>query len=274
MMAGQAIALSRRHSDKIARAGRGNVEAASPPLPSAIRDLSFPLIKNLLRRPWVTRLLCRMIAAYIRLVASTSRFETIGGAVPAALWDEGRPFILAFWHGRLLMAPMAWREGVSMNMLISAHGDGRIIADAISHFGLGTITGSSSRGGTGALRAMLKALGAGQNIGVTPDGPRGPAMRASAGIVAAARLSRAPILPLSFATSRRRILGSWDRFHLALPFSRGTFIWGEALDVPREADAAGLEAARLTLETRLNQITAEADRRCGHQPVGPDAVSA
>jgi lysophospholipid acyltransferase (LPLAT)-like uncharacterized protein len=214
-------------------------------------------------------MLCWVIALYIRVVHATSRFETRGGERPNALWDQRRPFILAFWHGRLLMAPKAWRQGAAMNMLISSHQDGRIIADAIRHFGLGTIAGSTSRGGSFAFRAMLKALAAGEHVGFTPDGPRGPAMRASAGIVAAARLSGAPILPLAYATTRRRVLGSWDRFHLALPFSRGIFIWGEALSVPRDAGPEALEAARRTIEDRLNAITAEADRLCGHAPVEP-----
>ena len=230
--------------------------------------------RGLLRSERVRRLLCALIALYIRLVYRTGRWQVSGGERPAALWDEGRPFILAFWHGRLLMAPMGWRGGASMNMLISGHSDGRIIADAIAHFGLGTITGSKSKGGTGALRAMLRALGSGQNIGVTPDGPRGPAMRASPGIIAAARLARAPILPLSYATSRRRVLGSWDRFHLALPFSRGIFIWGEPVVVAADADAPALEAARRRLEDELNRITAEADRRCGRVPVEPAPASA
>jgi lysophospholipid acyltransferase (LPLAT)-like uncharacterized protein len=227
------------------------------------------LAKRILRSEQSRHLLCFVIASYIRLVYRTGRWETIGGDKPRALWDADKPFILAFWHGRLLMAPMAWRQGVSMNMLISGHSDGRIIADAIGHFGLGTITGSRSKGGTGALRAMLRAANAGQNIGVTPDGPGGPAMRVSPGIIAAARLARVPILPLSYATSRRRILASWDRFHLALPFSRGVFIWGEPLSVAADADTAELETARCRLEDRMNAITAEADRRCGRDPVEP-----
>ncbi|HVJ53759.1 MAG TPA: lysophospholipid acyltransferase family protein [Aliidongia sp.] len=228
--------------------------------------------RNLLRSERARRWLCALVALYIRLVWRTSRWRTLGGERPAALWDASQPFILAFWHGRLLMAPKAWRRGASMNMLISGHNDGRIIADAIAHFGLGTITGSRSKGGTGALRAMLRALAAGQNIGVTPDGPRGPAMRASAGIIAAARLARTPILPLSYATSRRRVLGSWDRFHLALPFSRGIFIWGEPILVAEDADVAALEAARHRLEAELNRITAEADRQCGRVPVEPAPI--
>jgi lysophospholipid acyltransferase (LPLAT)-like uncharacterized protein len=225
--------------------------------------------RRILRAERTRRLLCRVIALWIRLVYRTSRWQTIGGDTPRPYWDECRPFILAFWHGRLMMAPMAWQAGASMNMLISGHNDGRIIADAIGHFGLGTITGSRSKGGLSALRAILRALNAGQNVGFTPDGPRGPAMRVSAGIIAAARLADAPILPLSYATSNRLILGSWDRFHVALPFSRGVFVWGEPIRVAPDADAAAQDAARQKLEAQMNAITADADRRCGRDPVGP-----
>jgi len=148
-------------------------------------------------------------------------------------------------------------------MLISANRDGRIIADAIKHFDLGTITGSKSKGGMAALRAMLRALGDGQNIGVTPDGPRGPAMRASPGIIAAARMTGAPILPLSYATTRRRVLGSWDRFHVALPFSRGIFIWGEPIRVAPHADAAALEAATRNIVTIATTQTADPTQTAG-----------
>jgi lysophospholipid acyltransferase (LPLAT)-like uncharacterized protein len=230
--------------------------------------------KRLFRSETGRRFICWLVAVYIRFVWWTSRWRTEGAAIPEIYWREQKPFILAFWHGRLLMAPKAWPRGTSMNMLISGHGDGRIIADAIAHFGLNTITGSKgtgakAKGGSAALRAMVRSLGSGENIGVTPDGPRGPLMRASPGIIAAAKLSKVPIIPLSFATTRRRILGSWDRFHLALPFSRGLFLWGEPLFVPADADAAAQETLRRELETRMNALTAEADRRCGHAPVEP-----
>jgi len=229
--------------------------------------------KRVVRSDLGRRILCWLVAQYIRLVWWTSRWHTEGVDRPAAFWSQNRPFILAFWHGRLLMAPKAWPAGASMNMLISGHADGRIIADAIAHFGLDTIMGSKSKGGLAALRAMVRALADGNNVGVTPDGPRGPLMRVSPGIIAAAKLSQCPIIPLSFATTGRLILGSWDRFHFSLPFSRGVFLWGEPLLVPKDADPARLEALRLTLEDRMNRLTATADRLCGHAPVQPEAAS-
>src|SRR5207248_10235886 len=122
------------------------------------------------------------------------------------------------------MIPMAWQGLGPMPMLISAHRDGRIIADAVRYFGVKSIAGSTRRGGSAALRQMLKQLAAGDCVGITPDGPRGPAMQASLGIVNVARLARVPIVPVVYATSRRRVLRSWDRVHLAKPAGRGALI--------------------------------------------------
>jgi hypothetical protein len=111
----------------------------------------------------------------------------------------------------------------------------------------------------------------GDCVGFTPYGPRGPATVASAGVVNVARLAGMPIVPVTFATSRRRIFGSWDHFHLALPFGRGVFLVGRPIEIDRNLDAAGTEAARLLVETRLNEMTAEADRRAGHGASVPSA---
>jgi len=223
--------------------------------------------RRLLRSSRLRGVLCWAIHLYIRFVYATNRWTAEGEEWPRRLRQDGSGFILAFWHGRLLMIPMAWQRPAPMHMLISAHRDGRIIADAVTYFGVQSIPGSTRRGGSAALRRMLKRLDAGDCVGITPDGPRGPAMTASGGIVNLARLAGAPIIPIACATSRRRVLHSWDRFNLALPFGRGIFIWGEPLEIAPDLDAEGLERARLLLESRLNEMAREADRRVGHPPL-------
>ncbi|HYZ39342.1 MAG TPA: lysophospholipid acyltransferase family protein [Stellaceae bacterium] len=223
-------------------------------------------MRRLLRKHRLRRIACWAIHCYIRLVYSTTNWETEGVEWPKRLRAEGKPFILAFWHGRLLMIPMAWQRLAPMHMLISAHPDGRIIADAVSYFGVDTIAGSTSRGGSAAFRAMLKRLKGGDCVGITPDGPRGPAMTASVGIVNIARLAGVPILPVTYATSRRRVLATWDRFHLPWPFSRGVYLWGEPIAIPSELDDNGLEHARRLVETRMVEMVDEADRHVGHHP--------
>jgi 3-deoxy-D-manno-octulosonic-acid transferase len=230
--------------------------------------------RRVLRSSRLRRLLCWVIHLYIRVVYATNRWTVEGGEAPRRLRAEGGSFILAFWHGRLLMIPMAWQRLAPMHMLISAHRDGRIIADAVTYFGVHSIAGSSRRGGSAALRQMLKRLNAGECVGITPDGPRGPAMQATSGIVNLARLAGVPIVPIVFATSRRRVLASWDRFHLALPFGRGVFLWGEPIEIVRDLDPFGLERGRLLVEDRMNELAREADRRVGHGMDSPSPALA
>ena len=213
--------------------------------------------------------LCALAAAYIRLVRVSGRWRSEGEAVPEALWRAGRPFILVFWHGRILMMPYCWRRGVPIHMLISQHSDGLFIARTIARFGLGSVAGSSRKGGAAALRTLVRALKRGECVGITPDGPRGPRMRASLGAIETARLSGAPIVPAAFACSRRRVLASWDRFVVARPFARGVFVWGEPIMVAAEADAAARERARRRLEEALNAITARADALVGQPAIEP-----
>lgn len=239
--------------------------------------------RRFLRSALLRRIACWVTHCYIRFVYLTNRWGVEGGEWPRRLTRDGRTFIVAFWHGRLLMMPPAWHRLASFHMLISAHRDGRIIAGAMTYFGIETIAGSTSRGGSSALRAMLKRLNEGGCVGITPDGPRGPAMTVSVGIVNIARLARVPILPLTYATSRRRVLATWDRFHLALPFGRGVYLWGEPIEIAGELDEEGLENTRRLLETRMVDMIGEADRLVGHdmspplpaadtgRPVGPIA---
>ena len=229
-------------------------------------------LRRLLRNARLRRVACWFIHWYIRFVYLTTSWRTEGAEWPHRLRAEGKPFILAFWHGRLLMIPMAWQRLAPMHMLISAHPDGQIIADAVTYFGVDSIAGSTSRGGSAALRTMLKRLKAGDCVGITPDGPRGPAMTASTGIVNIARLARVPILPITYATRRRRLLATWDRFHLPWPFGRGVYLWGEPIELAEELDEAGLECARRLVETRMVEMVREAERRVGHAVPAPAAA--
>ncbi len=231
-------------------------------------------IKTITRIGAVRRVLCAIGAAYIRLVHATGRWDVLGSDVPRRLWNSGEPFMLSCWHGRMLMAPMAWDRRVGINMLTSKHVDGRFYADTMKHFAIDTIAGSSSDGGTGALRAMLAGFKAGRCAGITPDGPRGPRMHASDGIVNVARMAGVVIVPLAFSARRSIILNSWDRFVIALPFTRGVLVWGEAIEIARHADEDAIEAARALVEDRLNQVTHEADRLMGVTPVMPAPLTA
>jgi lysophospholipid acyltransferase (LPLAT)-like uncharacterized protein len=232
------------------------------------------LWKRIQRSKPAVRFTADAIAFYVRLVHNTTRWDIRGAEHPEGFWSENRPFILTFWHGRLLMIPPAWRRDRQIHMLISQHRDGELIARAMDPFGIGTVRGSAAKagkkdkGGSGALRVIVRQLKLNEHAGFTPDGPRGPRMRASTGVIAAARLAKVPILPLTYAVKRRRVLNSWDRFILPWPFNRGVYLWGEPIDVHSDATESPEQAA-LRLETIMNHLCDEADRLCGHTPVAP-----
>src|SRR2546428_1203955 len=135
--------------------------------------------RRIVRSDRLRRLLCWGMQLYIRFVYRTNRWSVEGGEIPRELRRAGRAFILAFWHGRLAMIPMAWQRLAPMHMLISTHRDGRIIADAVTYFGVHSIAGSSRRGGSAALRAMLQRLAARRRVRNYPDRPRRPALPAT-----------------------------------------------------------------------------------------------
>jgi lysophospholipid acyltransferase (LPLAT)-like uncharacterized protein len=195
----------------------------------------------------------------IKLLGMTMRFEEVNPEVPASFREKGIPAIGAFWHGRLLMMPLAYK-GKNLSFLVSAHRDGQIVAKALKRFGFHPILGSTSRKGFSGFREMVKAHRDGSDIAVVPDGPRGPRHRAQIGVIELAKLTGRPVIPFTFSASKRKILRTWDRFLIPCPFSRGVFIWGEPVQVDPKEDRDRLEEKRALLERRLNELTESADR--------------
>ena len=216
-------------------------------------------LKNRLERWAKFSLLPPVAAALVRAIAATMRRETRGHETIDAFYRSGGHIILAFWHAQQLMIPVGYR-GTGAHVLISQHGDGEIIARIIARFGHQAVRGSSTRGGAGALRALIKLGRAGEDLVVTPDGPKGPRQVAKLGVVQLAKATGLPIVPLAFACSTKQLFSSWDQFMVPYPFSRGLFLYGKAMFVSREGDDLALEAHRLALETELNRLTEQAER--------------
>lgn len=224
------------------------------------------ILKTIGRKPAVQRLAGAALAAHIGTIRRTTRWRTVNTAAAQPAWSGQRPAIVAFWHNRLAMMPYCWPSSLPFHMLISSHPDGRLISGTVRHFGIETVPGSSTRGGSEALRTLVRLIRGGASVGITPDGPRGPRMRASEGAVALARLSGAPIIPAAVSVSRRIVMNTWDRLIIALPFGSGAMVWGEPISVASGDDT---EALRERLETALNRVSAEADRLAGHAPIPP-----
>jgi len=219
----------------------------------------MPLHKRLLKSATTQSFLAWLLSLFIRFVSLTSR-KTYQIAPEAEQYMRGQDnAIFAFWHGRMMMCPTIEPPKRKMHVLISFHRDGILISKVISHFGEATIAGSSSKGGTAAVKDIVRALKAGDNISITPDGPRGPVQIVQIGIITVAKLTGRVILPVTFSASRHRRFKSWDRFMLALPFGKIAFCVGAPILVSREADDTVQEQARLALEMAMNRLVETAD---------------
>lgn len=218
--------------------------------------------QKLSRSAFVQGLATWVLAQYIRLVYRTSRrrFEIPEASQPYRDGEES--CIFAFWHGRLMMIPPYKPPHRPMHVMISHHNDGELIAQTVARFGIGTIRGSSSKGGMLAGRDVIKLARQGDNISITPDGPRGPNRQVQEGIILLARLSGKPIIPVSYSTSRHKALKSWDRMQIPLPFGRLAACVGEPITVAKGGEEA-IEQARLRLEEELNRLTSRADMLVG-----------
>jgi lysophospholipid acyltransferase (LPLAT)-like uncharacterized protein len=166
---------------------------------------------------------------------------------------SGRQPIMAFWHGRILPATLHFRDR-GIVVITSENFDGEWIARIIERFGYGTARGSSSRGGLKALLKLVRDMGAGKPTAFTIDGPRGPARVAQPGAVWLAKATGHPVLPFHVESSAYWTANSWDRTQVPKPFATVAVAIGEPLEVPREASADDLEAARVELEHRLTAL--------------------
>jgi lysophospholipid acyltransferase (LPLAT)-like uncharacterized protein len=233
--------------------------------------MATPLfIKKISRNTLLRYIACLLGSAYIRLIHASGQWSIENKRSPEKLIDEGKAFITCFWHGRLLMMSFAWQYNPSFYMLISTHPDGKLIAKTIKRLGFNVLETSGKNKGALAMRSMIRTLNKGGCIGITPDGPRGPRMRAGNGAIALAKLSGASILPISYSSSRCRIFQSWDRFLLPLPFAKGFFIWGEPIKIQGDASELDIENARKELEEQLTELTKSADKLAGQLTPQPE----
>ena len=232
------------------------------------------MFKRLLRSRPAMRALSWLIGAYIGFVYATSRWTLEGYEHVEEALKDGKGVILAFWHGRLLMAAAIRRHSdARVFMLISAHRDGEIIAQGVSRFGVEFIRGSAAnpkkpgknKSGASAIAQMVAALEKNAIVGFTPDGPRGPGEKLKPGVIRLAQMSGAPIIPAAYSVSRGKRLSTWDRFLLAAPFSKGYYVAGAPIHVTAEASGETLERVRAEVEAALIAVTRDADALAGRK---------
>jgi hypothetical protein len=207
-----------------------------------------------------------LLGFYLRVALATTRW-TLEGEAHLAPFVPGGAVVVAFWHECLPLMPAmwlhVWRQNRSRTarVLVSRHRDGRFIGAILRYFHATPVYGSAARasgkrtkqrGGAASLRALLTALDGGEAVVITPDGPRGPARVAAAGVAQLASISGAPVLPAAARLRHRILLRSWDRMILPLPLGRGVLVCLPPMRVADDSEAS--------LSMIAVALTAAADR--------------
>lgn len=147
------------------------------------------------------------------------------------------------WHGELLMSTQAYRhihKKQRSSAIISQHFDGKLIASTLKFLSIRPLRGSSKKGAKKVLLEAFRAVKDGEEVLITPDGPKGPRHNMSDGAIGLAVKSNLPIFVMNYKASAYWQLKSWDKFVIPKPFCTIDFylqsisLEGMSLDEARE----------------------------------------
>ena len=213
--------------------------------------------------PFRKRLTIRLAAwafnVLIRTIGSTLRYEVEGIDPRPAVRAAGETPIFAIWHDRIF-ASTYYMRGDGIVVLTSKSFDGEYIARFLTKFGFGTVRGSSSRGGVRGMVEMIRLIRAGLPMAFTVDGPRGPRYEVKSGPVILAKKTANPIVPFVIECEGSWRVKSWDRLQIPKPFSRARVFYTEPVHVDPDADDDEVEAKRMELQAKLDELVMRGKR--------------
>jgi len=175
------------------------------------------------------------------------------------LKKENKNFIVAFWHGTMLL-PWYLHRNEQVAALISKSKDGDLLAKLLRTWNYQVIRGSSSKGGDVALNIMIDYARNKNSIAITPDGPRGPEKKLKAGVVITAKKSGLPVVLMGVGYKNKNLLKNWDKFQIPAFFSRANVVYSEPVYVDANLDYDSTSRMINFCEERMNDIQAEAER--------------
>jgi tetraacyldisaccharide 4'-kinase len=202
-----------------------------------------------------------MGSLFIRLIGRSIRIIDPNRFILRELKRQHGRVIFVLNHGQLFLGTfLAKDENVAT--IISQHRDGEYIFQIACRLGIKAVRGSSTRGGTAALFELVTSPRYSRdNIGITPDGPRGPIGSVKCGVVLLAKMMGAPIVPVSIASSSYWEFKSWDRFRLPKPFSVALLLLGRPIMVGRKAGPGEIEEKRQELERDMRELNERSEER-------------
>jgi len=174
-----------------------------------------------------------LLGVAVQFLCATLRVELVNCEKAAALLEENKSFIVAFWHGAMLY-PWYFYRNRKMLGLTSYSKDGEMLARTLKRWNYTVVRGSSSKGGNIALGILVDFARHEGGVALTPDGPRGPLHEFKAGAVVAAKKSGAPLILLGAGYKNCKRLRSWDQFQIPFPFSKVRLVFSDPIYVESE----------------------------------------
>lgn len=228
------------------------------------------LVKHPRFGPWLIGLGAFLLRGFLRTLTKTLRFEIVAGREHLEiLWANPQPILVSMWHNRMLLAAgfvldEIHNKGMEITVLASQSRDGELVSRIAHPWGLHTIRGSATRGGSKAIRALYRSISRrGTSPVMMPDGPQGPLYHYKMGVVVLAQMSQAPILPIGFAAEKFWRIKSWDRIFVPRPFGRVMITLGAPQQIARGLSSEELEIERQRQQGILDGLTREAEAAAG-----------
>jgi len=211
-----------------------------------------------MKEGWKFKLIPQL-AYFINIITNgTLRLKVQGDEKISRIKESGRTIIFAVWHGDLWL-PTYHLKDEGYVALVSPSTDGEYIGRTLSKLGWKVIRGSTSRGGARSLLKLIKELRSGNDIAITPDGPRGPFHEVKPGIIYLAQKTDSVIIPVGVAIDKKKVFNSWDEFSLPYPFSKATLVYGEEIEIGADIESNQFEEYSRLIKEKINQTIEEAE---------------
>ena len=225
----------------------------------------FTKFASLKKYPWQKRMMIYLIDFFlysiILLIGKTIKFEvegwkdsdTEGYESYEIAYEQHPTSILAYWHNRIFLMTVFWR-GHGSAVMASQSFDGEYISRTAQRFGYGIIRGSSTRGGSAALKKMTSLLNQGVSMGFTIDGPVGPCYKVKPGALLLAKKTGAPIGPVLIEPEKYWTINSWDKLQIPKPFTKAKVFIAEPVFVSHDANKKELAAKQDEVQRKLDEL--------------------
>jgi lysophospholipid acyltransferase (LPLAT)-like uncharacterized protein len=202
------------------------------------------------------KLAIKGIQGFIFLTGVTAKISWFGKEIIDELIEKSQPFIICAWHHDIYFSSWLLKD-FELTALISSSKDGEYINQILSGFGFRAVRGSSTRGGIGAMKQLVRCLKDGNAVAITPDGPQGPIHKIQEGIVALAKMTGVPIIPWRYEASSCWKLNSWDSHKIPKPTTKIRSVFGQPLYVPKSASSSEFGKYCQQLEMLMNDLIPE-----------------